>query len=170
PDLITTAKSLAAGFPLSAVIGKAKIMDAPAPGGLGGTYGGNPVACAAALAVLDIIEEEKLIGRAAAMGRKLTRRFKSMARKPAFKCIGDIHGLGAMLAIELVKDRKKRMPAPELAKAVTQQALKNGLLVLSCGLYGNVLRMLAPLTISDQTLDEGLDILERSIRQAMKTV
>jgi len=168
PDMMTVAKSLAGGMPLSGVIGKAEIMDAPAPGGLGGTYGGNPVACAAALAVLDIIKDEKLLERSAAIGRLLSRRFKAMAKKPAGKCIGDIRGLGAMTAIELVKDRKSRRPAPELANAVTQRALQNGLMLLGCGVYGNVLRILAPLTISDNTLNEGLDILEKTLQQAAK--
>lgn len=170
PDLITVAKSLAGGLPLSGVIGKAGIMDAPAPGGLGGTYGGNPVACAAAHAVLDIIKDEQLIQRAGAIGRLLRRRLNAMAAKPAGKCIGDVHGLGAMTAIELVKDRKLHTPAPELARAVSQQALQNGLLLLSCGLYSNVLRILAPLTISNRTLNEGLDLLEQSIRQAAKNL
>ena len=169
PDLMTVAKSLGAGLPLSGVIGKAKIMDAPVPGGLGGTYGGNPVACAAAHAVLDIIEEEKLLERSVAIGRLLNHRFKALAKKPAGKAIGDIHGLGAMTAIELVKDRKLRVPDPELAKAVSQQAFDNGLILLSCGLYGNALRVLAPLTISDQTLNEGLDILENALSQTMKS-
>ena len=166
--MMTVAKSLAGGMPLSGVIGKAEIMDAPSPGGLGGTYGGNPVACAAALAVLDIIKDEKLLKRSEAIGRLLSRRFKAMAKKPAGKCIGDIRGLGAMTAIELVKDRRLRTPAPELANAVTQGALQNGLMLLSCGVYGNVLRILAPLTISDNTLNEGLDILEKTLQQAAK--
>lgn len=170
PDLITVAKSLAGGLPLSGVIGKAHIMDAPEPGGLGGTYGGNPVACAAALAVLDIIKDERLVPRAEAIGQLLAKRFKAMAKKPGCGSIGDIHGIGAMTAIELVTDRKRHTPAPELTRAVSQRAMENGLLLLSCGLYGNILRFLAPLTISDQTLHEGLDILETSIRQAAKTV
>jgi 4-aminobutyrate aminotransferase/(S)-3-amino-2-methylpropionate transaminase len=137
---------------------------------LGGTYGGNPVACAAGLAVLDILDEENLMQRAREMGRLLTRRMKAFSRKPAGQCIGNIHGLGAMTAIELVKDRKRRTPHPDLARAVSQQALQNGLLLLSCGIYGNVLRFLAPLTIADPLLNEGLDILETSIRQASKTI
>jgi 4-aminobutyrate aminotransferase / (S)-3-amino-2-methylpropionate transaminase / 5-aminovalerate transaminase len=166
PDLMTVAKALAAGMPLSGVIGRAEIMDAPGPGGLGGTYGGNPVACAAALAVLDIIEEEKLCDRANHIGRILTDRFQAMAAKPEFACIGDIRGLGAMMAIELVKDRAKQTPDPELTKAVSQRALAHGLVLLSCGLYGNTLRLLTPLTISDELLHEGLDILEKSLTEA----
>jgi len=170
PDLMTVAKSIAGGLPLAGVIGKADIMDAPSPGGLGGTYGGNPVACAAALAVLDVIAEEHLMQRAATLGQMLTRRFKAMAKKPAGQCIGDIRGLGAMTAIELVKDRKLRTPAPELAKAVAQNAAQNGLLLLSCGIHGNVLRILAPLTISDKTLNEGLDILENTLDQTLNSI
>lgn len=168
PDLMTVAKSLAGGLPLSGVVGKKEIMDAPAPGGLGGTYGGNAVACAAALAVLEIIEEEKLVARAAKIGELLRSRFKAIASKPEFTCIGSQHGLGAMSAIELVLDRQKRTPAPDLAKAVTARAAANGLVLLSCGIYGNVIRVLAPLTISDETLNEGLDILETSLREALK--
>jgi len=168
PDLMTVAKSIAGGLPLSGVVGKKEIMDAPAPGGLGGTYGGNAVACAAALAVLEIIEEEKLVERAKQIGEILAKRFRSMAAQPEFACIGNTHGLGAMSAIELVLDRGKRTPAPDLAKAVTARAATNGLVLLSCGIYGNVIRVLAPLTISDQTLNEGLDLLETSIREAGK--
>jgi 4-aminobutyrate aminotransferase / (S)-3-amino-2-methylpropionate transaminase / 5-aminovalerate transaminase len=167
PDLITVAKSLGGGLPLSGVIGRADIMDAPDPGGLGGTYGGNPVACAAALAVLDVIQEEKLIERAATIGRRLRDRFEAMAARPEFACIGDIHGLGAMCGIELVHDRERRSPAPEWAKAATARAAENGLILLSCGIYGNVLRMLAPLTIADATLEEGLARFERSLREAV---
>lgn len=170
PDLITVAKSLAGGLPLSGVIGKAEIMDAPGPGGLGGTYGGNPVACAAALAVLDVIEEENLMDRARAMGEVLRARFTALAKTGEFECIGDIRGLGAMTAVELVKDRASRTPAPELTRAVTQHALQNGLVLLSCGIYGNTLRVLAPLTIPDDVLAEGLDIFETSLRQALKTL
>jgi len=168
PDLMTVAKSLAGGLPLSGVVGKAAIMDAPAPGGLGGTYGGNAVACAAALAVLDIIEEEHLAGRADQIGATVAKRFISMAEQAEFSCIGNVHGLGAMSAIELVLDRSTRAPAPDLAKAVTARAAANGLVLLSCGIYGNVIRVLAPLTISDQTLNEGLDILEAALREALK--
>lgn len=167
PDLITVAKALAGGLPLSGVIGKAEIMDAPGPGGLGGTYGGNPVACAAALAVLDVIAEEKLCDRSTHMGEVLEKRFHAMAARQEFACIGDIRGLGAMRAIELVKDRDRRTPAPELTKATSVRALANGLVLLSCGLYGNALRVLAPLTIPDDLLHEGLDLLEKSLAEAL---
>ncbi len=170
PDLITVAKSLAGGFPLSGVIGRAEIMDAPGPGGLGGTYGGNPVACAAGLAVLDIIKEEELTTRAQQIGELIRKRFKSMAAKPELNCIGNIHGLGSMMGIELVKDRASRAPAPELAKAVTVRAAANGLVLLNCGTYGNVLRCLAPLTISDEILNEGLDLFEKSLVEAKELI
>jgi 4-aminobutyrate aminotransferase/(S)-3-amino-2-methylpropionate transaminase len=167
PDLITVAKALGGGLPLSGVIGKAEIMDAPGPGGLGSTFSGNPLACAAALAVLDIIEEEKLCARSLEIGEIMESRFQAMAAKPELECIGEIRGLGAMRAIELVKDRATRTPAPELAKAVSLHAHANGVLLLSCGIYGNTLRMLTPLTISDSHLNEGLDLIEKSIIDAL---
>jgi 4-aminobutyrate aminotransferase/(S)-3-amino-2-methylpropionate transaminase len=158
PDLMTMAKSLAGGFPLAAVLGKAEIMDAPHPGGLGGTYGGSPVACAAGLAVLDVIEEEGLSDRANVVGGRIKQRMSALAeRHPE---IGDIRGLGAMVAIELVVDPETKEPNADLTKAVTAAAIERGLVLLSCGVYGNVIRFLTPLTISDALLDEGLDILE----------
>ncbi len=167
PDLITVAKSLAAGLPLSGVIGTASIMDAPHSGGLGGTYGGNPVACAAALAVLDIIDEEHLLARAEAIGDRLTAAFERMRTQDGFDCIGDVRGLGAMCAIELVSDAAARTPAPDLARAVAAQALEHGLVLLSCGIHGNVLRMLVPLTAPDAILDEGLDIIRTSLSEVV---
>lgn len=170
PDLITVAKALGGGLPLSGVIGRAEIMDAPGPGGLGGTFGGNPVACAAALAVLDVIADEKLCARAMQIGEALEQRFRALAAEPALACIGDVRGIGAMRAIEFVTGRSTRAPATELTKAVRAHALANGLLLLTCGPHGNVLRLLMPLTISDQTLAEGLDILETSLRAAAKSL
>jgi 4-aminobutyrate aminotransferase/(S)-3-amino-2-methylpropionate transaminase len=167
PDLMSLAKSLAGGFPLSAVVGRAEIMDAPTPGGLGGTYSGNPLGCAAALAVLDIIEEEKLIERGAALGERLTKRFRAMADR--FECIGDVRGLGAMVAIELFKDASRSQPDPDLTKALVAKAAENGLILLSCGLYGNVIRVLAPLTASDALIDEGLTILEATLQTLATT-
>lgn len=167
PDLITVAKALGGGLPLSGVIGKAEIMDAPMPGGLGGTYGGNPVACAAALATLDVIAEENLCARAVNIGETLEKRFHAMAARPEFACIGDIRGIGAMRAIELVQDRATRTPASALATAMTGRALANGLILLSCGMHGNSLRLLAPLTISDPLLAEGLDLFEKSLSEAL---
>lgn len=166
PDLVTTAKSLAGGFPLSAVTGKAEIMDAPHPGGLGGTYAGSPIACAAAEAVIKVIEEEDLIARANELGTRLTERLTKMANSNVAKgVIGDVRGLGAMVAMELVQDGDADQPAPELTKALVQDCAKRGLIILSCGVRGNVIRFLAPLTISDAVLDEGLDILEASLKE-----
>lgn len=158
PDLMTLAKSLAGGFPLAAVVGKAEIMDAPHPGGLGGTYGGNPVACAAGLAVLDVIEEEELSERANTVGGRIKERMGVLAERHSE--IGEIRGLGAMVAMELVTDPETKEPNPELTKAITAAAIEKGLILLSCGVYGNVIRFLAPLTIEDDVLDEGLDIVE----------
>ena len=163
PDLMTIAKSLAGGFPLSGVIGKAEIMDAPGPGGLGGTYAGSPISCAAALAVLEVIEKEALCARASAIGAILKQRLNSLRGKHGLTCIGDVRGLGAMIALELVKNGDAKQPDADLTKALVQRAAANGLLILSCGTRANVIRFLAPLTISDATLGEGLDILERSL-------
>jgi len=159
PDLMTLAKSLGGGFPLSAVTGKAEIMEAPHPGGLGGTYAGSPLACAAALAVLDAIEEEKLSDRALEIGGLIVRHLNALAKKDRFRCIGDTRNLGAMVAMELVKDRKSRTPDPELTRAVVQTAAEKGLIILACGVRGNVIRFLTPLTASDELVREGLEIL-----------
>ena len=163
PDLIAIAKSLAGGFPLSGVIGKAEIMDAPAPGGLGGTYAGSPISCAAALAVLDVIEKENLCARANTLGAILKQRLNSLRGKHGLSCIGDVRGPGAMVAMELVKDGDAKQPDADLTKALVQRAAANGLLILSCGTRANVIRFLAPLTTSEAILAEGLDILERSL-------
>ncbi len=160
PDLITTAKSLAGGFPLAGVVGRAEVMDAPAPGGLGGTYAGSPVACAAALAVIEAFEQEKLLARSQDMGALLVRGLKDMAAKvPA---IGDVRGLGAMVAIELFEAGDKARPDADLTKKVVAEAARRGLILLSCGTYGNVVRILVPLTASNELLDEGLAILADS--------
>ncbi len=163
PDMITVAKSLAGGFPLAGVIGKSEIMDAPAPGGLGGTYGGNPVSCAAALGVLDAIEKEKLVERAASLGETLTSRIRRMSGQANAHPIGDIRGLGAMVAFELVSRHGTNQPDPEATKTLCARALENGLLILSCGVFANTIRILVPLTASDDIISEGLDILERSL-------
>jgi 4-aminobutyrate aminotransferase/(S)-3-amino-2-methylpropionate transaminase len=157
-DLTTVAKSLAAGMPLSAVVGKAEIMDAVHPGGIGGTYGGNPVCCRAALAVLDIFESEDLLKRAQNLGEKLRLRLDGL--KESFEAIGDVRGLGPMIALELVKDRESKAPDAEKAKALVQFCREMGLIILSCGTYGNVIRLLMPLTITDGELGQGLTILE----------
>ncbi len=163
PDLMTIAKSLAGGFPLSGVIGKAEIMDSPEPGGLGGTYGGSPIGCAAAHAVLDVIEEEDLCARSTRIGARMIERIQQMKKRSDSPALGDVRGLGAMVAFELVKERGGNTPDPERTKALTAKALEHGLILLSCGIYGNTIRMLAPLTIPDAQLEEGLDILEKSL-------
>jgi 4-aminobutyrate aminotransferase/(S)-3-amino-2-methylpropionate transaminase len=162
PDLMIVAKSLAAGLPLSAVIGRQEIMDAVHPGGLGGTYGANPLACRAALAVLDIFKEENLLLKAQALGDKLKARFERWQEQ--FDIIGEIRGLGAMLGLELVKGTHKQ-PATEEAKQLVNECLKMGLVILTCGSYGNIVRILAPLVISDAQLEKGLDILEAGLRK-----
>ena len=157
PDLITMAKSMAGGFPISAVVGRAEVMDAAAPGGLGGTYAGSPIACAAALAVLDVFEKENLLQRSRDVGERLTAGLKAMATRHA--CIGDVRGLGAMVAIELFKNGDVKQPDADLAKRITGEATARGLILLTCGTYGNVIRILVPLTASDALLDEGLAIM-----------
>jgi len=165
PDIMTLAKSLAGGFPLSAVTGKAEIMDAPAPGGLGGTYAGSPLACAAADAVLDVIEEEGLCARAEVIGRVIADRLRAMGKTNALKStIGEVRALGAMVAVELVQNGDANQPAADLTKALVQACAKNGLVILSCGTRGNVIRFLAPLTATDAIVNEGLDILESTLR------
>ncbi|MCM8737210.1 4-aminobutyrate--2-oxoglutarate transaminase [Azospirillum sp. A1-3] len=165
PDLITMAKSLAGGFPLSALTGKAALMDAPVPGGLGGTYAGSPLATTAALAVIDVIEEEKLIERAEKLGERIAGRFRTMAQRNSLSVIGDVRNLGAMVAMELVTDRETKEPAADLTKALVAKAAEKGLILLSCGTYANVVRILVPLTASDALVDEGLDIIERSLEE-----
>ncbi|MCX8000167.1 MAG: 4-aminobutyrate--2-oxoglutarate transaminase [Leptospiraceae bacterium] len=161
PDLITTAKSLAGGLPLSGVIGKASIMDAVEPGGLGGTYGGNPVACAAALAIIDLIQEEKILERSLKIGEIIKTRIQKIANHNPI--IGEVRGLGGMVAFEVVESQTPPTPSMNLAKKITTKALENGLILLSCGVYGNVIRILVPITIEDQTLEEALGILENTL-------
>jgi 4-aminobutyrate aminotransferase/(S)-3-amino-2-methylpropionate transaminase len=169
PDLMTVAKSLGGGFPLAGVIGKAEIMDAPAPGGLGGTYAGSPIACAAALAVLDVIEKEQLCARANAIGATMKQRLNALRNRHGLTCIGDVRGPGAMVAFELVKNGDAQQPDADLTKALVQRSAANGLLILSCGTRGNVVRLLAPLTASDAIIGEGLDVLERSLLDLVGT-
>jgi 4-aminobutyrate aminotransferase / (S)-3-amino-2-methylpropionate transaminase / 5-aminovalerate transaminase len=161
PDLVTVAKSIAAGLPLSAVLGKAEIMDAPGDSAIGGTYVGNPVAQAAALAVLDVFEEEGLNERGAAIGEAIHARMTAWQGR--WDAIGDVRGLGAMLAIELVHDRATKAPAPDLATRVVEAAAERGLLLLKSGIYSNCIRVLVPLVISDAELDEALDVWEQAI-------
>jgi 4-aminobutyrate aminotransferase/(S)-3-amino-2-methylpropionate transaminase len=160
PDLILVAKSLAAGMPLAAVVGRAEIMDAVHAWGLGGTYGGNPVACAAGLAVLEVFEEENMLEKSVALGEKLKARFETWQKQ--FDIIGDIRGLGAMLGLELVKG-EKREPAADEAKQLTGFCLEKGLMVLACGTYGNIIRVLAPFVITDEQLEKGLGIMEEGL-------
>ena len=161
PDLIITAKSLAGGLPLAAVTGRTEILEAPQPGGLGGTYGGNPLACAAALAVLDVMEKEQLPARAARMGERIRLRFCRWAARHA--CIGDVRGLGAMVGMELVQDRESKAPDKALTGRLQAAALERGVILLSAGSYGNTVRILAPLTTPDDVLDEGLDVIEQAL-------
>src|SRR6184192_4100924 len=165
PDLMLMAKSIAAGLPLSGVIGRAEIMDAPPDSAIGGTYVGNPVAQAAALAVLDVIEEEGVCDRAAQLGE--TIRARMVRWQDRFAAIGDVRGLGAMLAVELVQDRETKRPAPELASAVTEAAAARGLLLLKSGIYSNCIRVLCPLVVSDAELDEALDVWEQALEASL---
>lgn len=165
-DLVTLAKSLGGGMPIGAVVGRAEIMDAPTPGGLGGTFAGNAVSCAAALAVLDVIAEEDLPARGVRIGA--TVRARMNAWQSEFPCIGEVRGEGAMMAVELVRDRGTREPAAAMTADVLQRCYEGGLIVLKAGMYDNVIRLLMPLTISDEELEQGLAILETSLRAAAK--
>lgn len=166
PDLMTIAKSLAGGVPLAGVVGRAEIMDAPQVGGLGGTYAGSPLGCAAALAVLDVIEKENLCERASRLGSVITARLRDWQSR--WPCIGEVRGLGAMVAMELVRERRADRPDAELTRALVQAAARRGLVLLSCGLYSNVIRFLMPLTISDAQLAEGLAILEAALEDVTR--
>ncbi|MBT1064402.1 4-aminobutyrate--2-oxoglutarate transaminase [Bowmanella sp. Y26] len=159
PDLITMAKGIAGGVPIAAVVGKAEVMDAAPPGGLGGTYGGSPLGCAAALAVLDIIAEEKLVERAAAIGEQFQRRLVALQQRYPH-LIGEVRNAGAMIAIELVQNGLASQPNTALTQAIIANASKHGLILLACGFYGNVIRFLPPLTIEDAVLEEGLSKFE----------
>lgn len=155
-DLMTMAKGIAGGFPISAVVGKSEIMDAPLPGGLGGTYGGSPVACAAALAVLDIIEEEQLIKRSAEIGELFNKRLSHLQSQHS-DLILDVRNQGAMIAIEFVENGDPEQPNTKLTQGIIANAAQHGLVLLACGFYGNVIRFLPALTISDAHIEEGLD-------------
>jgi 4-aminobutyrate aminotransferase / (S)-3-amino-2-methylpropionate transaminase / 5-aminovalerate transaminase len=159
PDIMTVAKAMAGGFPISGVIGRADIMDAPDPGGLGGTYGGSPLGCVAGLEVLKIIDEDKLCERAVAIGERIKLRLRSLEQN-GLGLIGDIRGPGAMIAMELVKNGDPSLPDPETAKRIVQDGAKDGLLMLSCGLRGNVVRLLPALSAGEAIIDEALDTLE----------
>src|SRR5947209_5085067 len=161
PDILVTAKSLGGGLPLAAVTGRAEIMDAPGVGGLGGTFAGNPLSCAAANAVLDLFEREDMLSRANSIGEQFHKRAQEW--KTRFEIIDDVRGLGAMQAIEIVKSRETREPAPEETKQITQYCYEHGLITITAGTYGNVIRLLVPLIIPEEQMEEGLDILENAL-------
>lgn len=166
PDMMTLAKSLAGGFPLSAVVGKKSVMDSCNPGGLGGTYAGSPLGCVAGLAVLEVIEEEKLCDRANTIGALMVDRLNGMANRNTLSpVIGEIRALGGMVAVELLKNRDTREPDADLTKALVQKCAAKGLVILSCGTYGNVIRFLVPLVASDALVNEGMDVLESALEE-----
>jgi 4-aminobutyrate aminotransferase / (S)-3-amino-2-methylpropionate transaminase / 5-aminovalerate transaminase len=162
PDIIVTAKSIGGGLPLAAITGRAEIMDAPGPGGLGGTFAGNPVACEAALAVLDMFEQQDLNARANALGEHFQKRAREWQKR--WPMIGEVRGLGAMQAIELVQSQDKREPAAEETRQITQYCYEHGVITISAGSYGNVIRLLMPLVITDAQMDEALDVLEAALK------
>jgi 4-aminobutyrate aminotransferase / (S)-3-amino-2-methylpropionate transaminase / 5-aminovalerate transaminase len=168
PDLITSAKSLGGGLPLAAVTGRAEIMDAAGVGGLGGTFGGNPLSCASALAALDIIEKDGLLVRSTHLGRKFEERARGWQKQ--FAIVGDVRGLGAMCAIELVKDQATREPHAEATKKIAQHCYEHGLITITAGTYGNVMRILVPLVVTDEQFDEGLDVLEAALTHVSAAV
>ncbi|WP_152452461.1 MULTISPECIES: 4-aminobutyrate--2-oxoglutarate transaminase [unclassified Roseivivax] len=167
PDLITVAKSMAGGYPVAGVIGRAEVMDAPIPGGLGGTYGGNPVACAAALAAIEAIEAEGLMARSTQLGEMFRARFAEIGARTAPYRMWDIRGLGAMLAVEFVTDFDMATPDAAFTKSVISHAQKRGLILLACGMHGNALRIMVPLTASDAVIEEGLAIFEAALADAV---
>ncbi len=168
PDIVTTAKSIGGGMPLSAITGRAEVMDAAPAGTIGGTYCGNPVSCASALAVMDVMKREDFAGKACHIGEVVTKAYKEMQKK--YPVIGDVRGLGAMIGIELVKDPETKEPATELTAKLIQNALQKGLLLESCGTYSNTIRFLAPLVMTDEQMARGLEIFEEALVEAMKTV
>src|SRR5216684_1481736 len=161
PDILVTAKSLGGGLPLAAVTGRAEIMDAPGPGGLGGTFAGNPLSCAAALAVLDLFEKENLLARANELGERFQRRAHEWQQR--WSIIGDVRGLGGMQAIELVQSQETKAPAADETKKITQHCYEHGLITITAGTYSNVIRVLVPLVATNEQIDEGLDVLESAI-------
>jgi 4-aminobutyrate aminotransferase/(S)-3-amino-2-methylpropionate transaminase len=165
PDLLVSGKSLGGGMPLAAVTGRAEIMDHIPPGGLGGTFGGNPLACVAASATLDALTDGDMLQRAQAVGERLRKGLDNMAER--IPQIGEVRGIGPMLALELVRDRDTKAPAPDVTAQTTANARERGLMLLSCGLYGNVLRILVPFVASDEDLDRGLEIMEESLGDAI---
>ena len=166
PDIIATAKSIAAGVPLSAIIAREEIMEAPAKGTIGGTFCGNALACAAALKTIEIMERDHLADRSLEIGKKVTDRYHDWQKK--YRCIGDIRGLGGMIGLELVKDQESKEPDAPLTAALIQECAKNGLLVENAGTYGNVIRFLGPLVMTDEQLEAGLEIMEKALVTCMK--
>jgi 4-aminobutyrate aminotransferase/(S)-3-amino-2-methylpropionate transaminase len=166
PDLVTLAKAMGAGYPISAVVGRAELMDAPGPSAIGGTYIGNPVACAAANAVLEVIEEEGLLERAGHLGKMIRERWEEIARD--IPAVGEIRGVGAMVGVEMVEDRDSREPATEFVSRLIGNAAQRGVVAVSCGIYKNVVRHLVPLVITDEELEEGLDILAEAAAAALE--
>jgi 4-aminobutyrate aminotransferase/(S)-3-amino-2-methylpropionate transaminase len=166
PDLVTLAKALGAGYPISAVVGRAELMDAPGPSAIGGTYIGNPVACAAANAVLEVIEEEGLVERTGHIGKVIRERWEEAARE--IPAVGEIRGVGAMVGVEMVEDRDSREPASELVSRLIGNAAQRGVVAVSCGIYKNVVRHLVPLVITDEELEEGLDVLAEAATAALE--
>ncbi len=166
PDMITIAKAMAGGFPISGVVGKREVMNAPTPGGLGGTYGGSPIGCAAGHAVLNIIERERLCERAIEIGERFAARLRKLREDNRLSCVGEVRNLGAMIALELVEGGDANRPDPALTQRVVRIAADKGLILLSCGIRANVIRFLPALTISDAMIDEGLDILASACTEA----
>ncbi|RMC95386.1 aspartate aminotransferase family protein [Clostridium autoethanogenum] len=166
PDIIATAKSIAAGMPLSAITAREEIMEAVRPGTIGGTFCGNAVACAAALKVIEIMERDHLADRSMEIGKKVMKRY--MEWKEKYEIVGDVRGLGGMVGIEFVKNKEKKDPNPEIVSAVIQEAAQNGLMIENSGVYGNVIRFLAPIVITDKQLEAGLDIFEKAISKCMQ--
>ncbi|HZB59409.1 MAG TPA: aminotransferase class III-fold pyridoxal phosphate-dependent enzyme, partial [Actinomycetota bacterium] len=161
PDFTVSAKSIASGLPLAAVTGRAELMDAPGPGGLGGTFGGNPLACTAALATIELFEQGDLLERAQRMGQVLGRRLRDLGER--HRIVGEVRGLGAMMAMELVTDRKTKEPARQATSQVVAESARQGLLTLKAGIHDNVVRILAPLVMEERLLEEGLDILDQAL-------
>jgi 4-aminobutyrate aminotransferase/(S)-3-amino-2-methylpropionate transaminase len=166
PDLIIVAKSMGAGMPISGVVGRAEIMDAPIPGTLGGTYSGNPVACAAALAVLDLFEKEDYAARSREIGRKIMEHFSKLQER--FPVIGDVRGQGGMTAIELVKNPATKEPDAHAASEILAAAHQRGLVLIKAGMYDNVVRILVPLSVTDEQLEQGLSILEEAVSSVLE--
>ena len=165
PDILATAKSIAAGIPLSAIVAREEIMDSVASGTIGGTYCGNPLACAAALKTIEIMERDNLVNRSLEIGEKVQKTYKEWMEK--YDVIGDVRGLGGMIGIEFVTDKTSKTPDPKLVNEIIQEAVNNGLMLENCGVYGNVIRFLAPLVMTDEQLEAGLEIFENAIKKCI---